>query len=225
MWVHNFSESLCQEALALFTSVQRKLNISDADLPGKRLDIVDEAWRVSGPIPGNGPGHVLHALQREEFADFATGRFSLDKLNSVNQQRVMLQNKGAGGLYDVHHVAEKWLSQSLGVNLTPQQLDNLTPGIVLPKRPKTFGPHEANYRETFGHDPIYHQGTLAEGSVVQKLADIRRRFASGEIDGERNLMLEVKALYESAPYDQAKMWPVTRDWLRQHAADPSVIPD
>ena len=32
------------------------------------------------------------------------------------------------------------------------------------------------YRQTMGHDPIYHQGTLAQGSVVQNLRQIRNQF-------------------------------------------------
>jgi hypothetical protein len=226
VWVHNFSKYLCDDAFSLFTESKRKLNISDADLPGKRLDIVEDGWRVSGPLPGNGPGHVLHALQREEFADFAAGKFGIGRLKTYNQQKAMLAGKGAGDLYDVHHVAEKWLSKRLGINLTDKQLDDLTPGIALPKSPKTFGAHEANYRNTFGHDPIYHGGELVEGSLVQKLGEIRRRFDDGLIEGQgRGLLNEVKALYESPPYDQAKMWPVTRDWLKSKVADPSVVPD
>ena len=222
VWVHNFSNRLCPEAYNVFKAVQDKWHISDAALPGKRFDIVQEAWRISGPMPGNGPGHVLHVLQRDEFADFAAGRIGLDKLKSVREQKALLAGKGAGDLYHIHHASETWLSRICGV---PEHLLDEVPGIALPNSPRTFAPHVQNYRETFGHEPIYHKGTYAEGSLVERLAEIRRRFANGELTPE-TILGEVKSLYLTPPYSNAQMWPVARDWLRANATRPDlIIPD
>ncbi len=51
---------------------------------------------------------------------------------------------------------------------------------------------------------------------------LQHRFDSGDLDLSE-MLDEVSGLYKSEPYSNANMWPVTRDWLKQHVTDPSII--
>ncbi len=124
--------------------------------------------------------------------------------------------KHSGG-FEIHHTAEKWLSERLGI--ADNVLDD-APGIPLRRKPDAI--YDAAYREKFGHDPVYHGGSIQNGGLAANLNSIRSKLDNGTI-GVGEMLIMVKELYESAPYRNTNMWPVTRDWLRQHATDPSII--
>ena len=100
----------------------------------------------------------------------------------------------------------------------------LTPFFGIPLRKKPNAEYDATYREKFGHDPAYHGGPIAEGGLAANLNSIRSQLQNGTISVEQ-MLIRVKQLYQSLPYRETNMWPVTRDWLRLHAVDPSIIPD
>jgi hypothetical protein len=81
----------------------------------------------------------------------------------------------------------------------------------------------AQYQQKMGHAPIYHGGTLAQGSLKEKLGVIYRKYEglakvrgrAGLTDRQKwEMIRDFRDVYESSPYDVLNLWPATRDWLR-----------
>lgn len=224
VWVHNFSTRFCDDFLSISLEVKQRLGI--ANVKGKRFQILEESFKeitksnkVIDSTTGN---HFMHVTQLEEFAEY-TGE--LASIASVRKLRNLKIQKGAAGSWDaggfeIHHTSEKWLSKRLGI--ADDILDEC-PGIPLRKNPDAK--FDAAYRGKYGRDPIYHGGTAANNGLAARLNQIKARFDSGEIPDEAGLLQEVKSLYNSPPYDTANMWSVTRDWLKQHISDPTIVPN
>lgn len=225
VWVHNFSSTFCEKFFAVAARAQDRLGITDPK--GRRFEILEESLddivRDGQKIDSQTGNHFMHVTQYEEFAEYAG---DLASIASVKQLRALKSRHSAGGFkhaggFEIHHTAEKWMSDRLGI---PDGVWDDAPGI--PLRVKPNAEYDATYWDKFGHDPIYHGGTLEQGSLVQRLRQIRDRFDASQDPNRSAVMLqEVKTLYESPPYDTMNMWKVTRDWLKQHVSDPSIVPN
>ena len=60
---------------------------------------------------------------------------------------------------------------------------------------------------------------------VPLLNAIRSKFDNNPQFSKEEMIREVKELYTSEPYVHANMWEATRDFLRAHSPDASVIPN
>jgi hypothetical protein len=142
---------------------------------------------------------------------------------SVTEQRLLRKKCfGGAGFYDIHHLAERWFSRLLGI---PKSKWNSCPGIPLPKRPGMQGFDPVQYQQMMGHAPIYHGGTLAQGSMKEALGVVYRQFKDGPFDdlAKQAMITAVKRVYTSPTYAALNLWPATRDWLLKEGVPPHLF--
>ena len=183
-------------------------------------------------IDADNGNYFMHVTAREEIDDYARlvaeGRQAeaeavLANMASVTDQRLLRrQYFGGAGYYDIHHLAERWFSRLLGI---PKARWNSCPGVPLVKRPGMQGFDAAQYQQKMGHAPIYHGGTLAQGSLKEALGVVYRKFKNGPLDeaAKRDMIAGVKEVYTSPPYDVLNLWPATRDWLLKEGGPPHLF--
>ncbi len=84
---------------------------------------------------------------------------------------------------------------------------------------------DADYFQKFGKNPVYHGSKGGPDSLANRLGAIRRRLDRGEISTQQ-MVNQVNDLYTNPPFADLNLWPITRDWLRQHGtASDVIIPD
>lgn len=89
----------------------------------------------------------------------------------------------------------------------------------------------AQYQQKMGHAPIYHGGTLAQGSLKESLGVIYREFNDlAELSKtglnplqKRQMINKVRLLYEAPPYSALNLWPATRGWLLNEGIPPQLL--
>jgi hypothetical protein len=90
----------------------------------------------------------------------------------------------------------------------------------------------AQYQQKMGHAPIYHGGTLAQGSLKEALGVVYREYneiakargAAGLDDlAKQDMITAVQRIYNAPPYDALNLWPATRDWLLREGVPPHLF--
>ena len=230
VWVHNLSKFLCEEGHAALKALQRAEGIADDALLGRRLELGKKLLTSGAKYSAKDASFLTHALTYDEFAEYAAKYGSasapgaeLFRLKTYSELDGLLKGFGPRP-FDLHHVVEKKFQDLLG--LPGGAAQDLVPAIPLPKRPGYGGFDAAEYAANFGHPPVFHQGSVAEGSLVQALAQVRNEFPGGTPTPELKsaLLIRLQQVYESAPYQKLNLWPIARDWLRTQAQHlPGVI--
>jgi hypothetical protein len=112
-----------------------------------------------------------------------------------------------------------------------------SPSINLPERPPPenggFDAEDVeHYRQKFGRDPVYHQGTDGNGiaqAIGKIFTDMGVPYKEGvslSIAQKDEMIRRLCHLYQhDVRYRHLQAWPATRDWLRKHVHPSLDVPD
>ena len=103
----------------------------------------------------------------------------------------------------------------------PSNLRDTCPGLVMPRSPKDAFFDAAQYSARWGEQPVYHQDLAHDLNAIYNTFREKMPLSVGD---KKNLIKEIKDLYESPAYERLKMWPATRDWLSRQANIPVLLP-
>jgi len=94
---------------------------------------------------------------------------------------------------------------------------------------------EKDYKDKFGHPPVYHRGPKGGGGTegitervgrAIKKAGLNQNHSTpvDDILIKKTLLLEFKDIYtKEVPYSHLQAWPIARDWLRKNLPETDEI--
>ena len=229
VWVHNFSEVFCDAFYTLTRAVQKDMGIAEGAETGQRLEIVKGALRriniARKEEAAEFVNQSLHTVGREELLK-ANGNSTLvptvrdfrDARLEFRAQAKVPKGEDFSYWYDIHHLWEKWATEMLEI---PSNLRDTCPGLVMPRSPKDAFFDAAQYSARWGEQPVYHQDLAHDLNAIYNTFREKMPLSVGD---KKNLIKEIKDLYESPAYERLKMWPATRDWLSRQANIPVLLP-